>query len=75
MKNRKLPFLPTPFMAQSSAFRFCGLAVSTTMCCISRQVNEGLKPTKNKNKLIQQLEHFADKYPEQLKLLANIFQF
>lgn len=36
------PFLPTPLVTQSRAFRFAGLAVLTTMCCISRQVRLGL---------------------------------
>ena len=33
-----LPFRPTPFTCQSSALRLAGLAVRTTMCCISRHV-------------------------------------
>lgn len=33
-----LPFLPTPLTCQSSALRFAGLAVRTTICCISRHV-------------------------------------
>lgn len=33
-----LPFLPTPLTCQSSALRFAGLAVRTTMCCMSRHV-------------------------------------
>ena len=33
-----LPFLPTPLVCQSSAFKFAGLADRTTMCCMSRHV-------------------------------------
>jgi len=32
------PFLPTPLITQSGACRFAGLAVLTTMCCMSLQV-------------------------------------
>lgn len=34
-----LPFLPTPLTVQSGARRLAGLAVATTMCCMSLQVS------------------------------------
>lgn len=33
------PFLPTPLTVQSGARRLAGLAVATTMCCMSLQVS------------------------------------
>lgn len=43
-----VPFFPTPFVTQSSATRLATRAVKTTICCISRHVNRGLKQLKLK---------------------------
>ena len=37
-QGEQIPLRPTPLTCQSSAFRLAGLAVRTTMCCMSLHV-------------------------------------